>query len=127
MSKEFYVEVPVKCDRTSKVMNIAISLEEAGSLQKFKEERENSGREILDFLNGVPKPTPDLVVMFRGKIVVLPTVVVKKDDAAVLRLLHDLTQSNAFPKPAVIPRKKTENSGKRESTSPAASPTPPSA
>ena len=119
MSEDFEVEVPVTCDRTQKIHKIPMTLEQAGIHEKQLMEKASSGVDIRSFLGGIPHPKPDLVVMFRGEIVVLPTVVSKKD-ATVMRILNDLTQSPTFPKPAVKPRKKSGNNGKRESSPPAA-------
>jgi len=115
MNNEFDVDVPVTCDRTKKTHKIPMTLEEAGRHQTRVAEKAANADEITSFLGGLPHPKPDLVVMFRGEIIVLPTVVDKKD-ATVMRLLHDLTQSPTFPKPAVKPRKKTAKNGKRESS-----------
>lgn len=122
MSDEFAVEVIVTCDRTQKVHKISMSLEEAGRHKQNLADKVVTADEIKSFLGGIPHPKPDLVVMFRGEIVVHPTIIHKKD-ATVMRLLHDLTQSPAFPKPAVKPRKKTGKNGKRESSPPISSST----
>jgi hypothetical protein len=117
MSDEFEVEVLVTCDRTKKTHKIPMTLEEAGTHKKRVGEKGANAEEIRSFLGGIPHPRPDLVVMFRGEIVVLPTVVDKKD-ATLMRLLSTLTNSPTFPAPPVKPRKKSSKNGKRESAPP---------
>lgn len=118
MDNEFEVEVPITCDRTGRVSKLTMSIDTATAYKQDVIEKEISASEIISFLRGVPTPKPDLVVMFRGVVVALPTVVDKKDDVAVMRLLHNLTQSEDFPKPVSKPRKTVENGGIRESSPP---------
>jgi len=123
MSEDFEVEVSVKCDRTKKTHKIPMSLEDAATFKQKQVEKAANAQEIVSFLGGIPYPRPDLVVMFRGKTVVLPTVVDKKD-ATVMRLLHTLTNSPSFPMPESKPRKKSAKNGKRESSPPTPSTSP---
>jgi hypothetical protein len=125
MSEDFEVEVPVMCSRTKKTHKVPMTLEQAAKYNENLELKETNAQEVASFLGGLPFPKPDLVVMFRGEVVVLPTVVDKKD-ATVLRLLNTLTNSPTFPAPPVKPRKKAGNNGKRES-SPTTSTSPASA
>lgn len=114
MSDEFEVDVPVQCDRTKKTHNLRMTLEDAATFKKSIQEKKETATEIVSFLKGIPHPQPDLVVMFRGTVIVLPTVVDKKD-GAVLRLLNTLTQDDAaFPAPPVTKRKKSAKNGKRD-------------
>lgn len=121
MSNDFEVEVPVVCDRTKKTYMVSMTLDDAAQHMKKIADKQANAAEVASFLNGLPYPKPDLVVMFRGQLVVLPTVVDKKD-STVMRLLHSLTNSPTFPKPESKPRKKSAKNGKRES-SPSSTPT----
>jgi hypothetical protein len=123
MSNDFTVEVPITCDRTHKVERVKMTLTQAEEHKRLAIAKAGTAKEVATFLTGIPaKAVPDLVVMFRGKTVVLPTVVCKKNDNALIRLLHELTQSDVFPKPAVTPRKKsTKDDGKRASSGSSAS------
>lgn len=110
---DFKVEIPLTCDRTGRTERVAMTLEEAASMHKHASLKKEMSETIEGFLKGLPPETPDLVVMFRGKVVVLNTVLATRDNT-VLRLLHDLTQSNTFPENATDVRKNTDNGGKRK-------------
>jgi len=114
MNDEFEVEVAVTCDRTKRTHKVAMSLDDAAAHKQKLVDKQANAQEIISFLGGIPHPKPDLVVMFRGQMVVLPTVVNTKD-STVMRLLHNLTGSATFPAPPATPRKKPGKNGKRES------------
>ena len=110
---DFKVEIPMTCDRTGRTERVSMSLEEAATVQKHAALKKEMSETIEGFLKGLPPETPDLVVMFRGKVVVLNTVLATRDNT-VLRLLHDLTQSDTFPENGAEVRKNTDNGGKRK-------------
>jgi hypothetical protein len=110
---DFKVEIPLTCDRTGRTERVAMTLDEAANMQKHASLKKEMSETIEGFLKGLPPETPDLVVMFRGKVVVLNTVLATRDNT-VLRLLHDLTQSDTFPETATDVRKNTDNGGKRK-------------
>ena len=119
---DFKVEIPVSCDRTGRLERVSMSLEEAAVFQKSAVLKKEMSETIETFLKGLPPEIPDLVVMFRGKVVVLNTVLPGKDHT-VNRLLHDLTQSERFPAPesatdAGDNAKNTQNGGKRKRLAP---------
>ena len=115
---DFKVEIPMTCDRTGRTERVSMTLEEAANVQKFASVKREMSETIETFLKGLPPEVPDLVVMFRGKVVVLNTVLAGKDHT-VLRLLHDLTQSDVFPTTPTAQEegpdaKNTKNGGKRK-------------
>jgi hypothetical protein len=89
-----------------------MTLEEAAAYKTVRETKEACTQAITDFFAGLPPEQPDLVVMFRGKRVVLNTVAPSKD-ATVLKLLHDLTLSDVFKGDAAPEANKKRSSGKR--------------
>jgi len=97
-----------------------MSLAEAAEHEKTVAHRKDIAEQVASFLGGLPAERPDLAVLFRGKVVVLNTVIAK-DDAGILRLLHELTKSAAFPEVARTPRKNKDKAGKRGGTPEAAS------
>lgn len=109
---DFTVKVDVVCDRTGKLEQKEMSISDAQKYNALKIQREEMAGEVASFLNGLPSDVrPDLVLSFRGKTVVMSTVVEKKADQGVLRVLHDLAPQ-AFPEVASTPRKKNANGGK---------------
>lgn len=109
---DFKVEIPMTCDRTGRTERVSMTLEEAANVQKFAGVKREMSDTIETFLKGLPPEVPDLVVMFRGKVVVLNTVLPGKDHT-VNRLLHELTQSDAFPE-SDKSDKNSKNGGKRK-------------
>lgn len=121
MSDDIKFEVTVKCDRTGKRERLEMATEEGlQDMRKTMQAKKETAADIHDFLNGLPKETvPDLVVMFRGKSVVLPNIV-EKNDSTMYRILNDLTRKDdVFPKPPSKPRNKSKaKEGISNSTSP---------
>jgi hypothetical protein len=115
MSESMTVLVPITCDRTGKVHKVPMSLAEAAAHEKTAAHRKDIAEQVVSFLGGLPAERPDLAVLFRGKVAVLNTVIAK-DDAGILRLLHELTRAAAFPEVARTPRKNKTKAGKRAST-----------
>ena len=111
MSEEMLVDVPVKCERTGKVTKVPMTLLAAADYQAKLQRQTDAAKDVEVFLSDLhPDACPDLVVAFRGRLLVLSTVV---DSPAVQRGLHLLTQHALFPDPS--PKKRAKN-GKREST-----------
>lgn len=126
MTDEFKVEVPVKCDRTGKTVRVPMSLEEAKNFQSLKDKKQEAARYLEASLLDLHRETaPDLAVLYRGTVVVLPTILGGKQETTLVRLLHDLTQrKDLFPVPEKTQRKKSsERRGIREDEPPTPSET----
>lgn len=111
MSEDMLVDVPVKCDRTGKTTKRPMTLIEAANLQAATQRKQEAGKEVSAYLSDLhPDNCPDLIVLYKGRSVVLTTVT---DCTAIDRSLHMLTQHTKFPEP---PAKKRSKNGKRESS-----------
>lgn len=119
MSENPEVKLPIACDRMGKTVEIKIPLQEVEAFLADKRSRTENAEAVENFfskLSGSPGELPDLVAYYKGRLVVLPTVL-PKNDTVVLRLLNEATQSDAFPKPEPKLRKakKRKDSGKSDS------------
>jgi len=108
------VKLPVTCNRTGKVVEEKIPLNEVETFLASIRSRQGSAVALREVFSSLEEQegAPDLVAYYKGRLVILP-VVLDKHDTAVLRALHDATQSDTFPRPA--PKKNTK-SGKSLST-----------
>jgi len=106
MSDDFKVEVSVTCDRTKREHKVPMTLEQASVWGKEASMRKDMAEQVSSFLKGLPPGAPDLAVLYKGKAVVLSTVITKANDTTIARLLHDLTHAPEFPEVTATPRKK---------------------
>lgn len=106
MSDTPEVKLPVTCSRTNKPIEIKLPLTDVEKFLATQRAREANVAKIEEFFSGMnQEEIPHLVAFYKGKLVVLPTVL-NKNDAAVLRMFHEATQSDVFPKP--VPRKRNK-------------------
>jgi hypothetical protein len=114
---DFKVKVSVVCDRTGKHELREMSIQEAQQHAALQARRAEVAEELARVIDEIPaEARPDLVISFRGVTAVYSTVVVKNQDAGVLRHLHELAPAVYEAIPAT-PRKKGRKNGKSESNS----------
>lgn len=113
MSTTPEVKLPVYDYRTNKTTEVKLKLDVIESFLVEQRTRQENTEVVKEFFESVDGPLPDLMVVYKGRQVILPTVL-EKNDSAVLRLLHEATQSDIFPKPT--PKKRAKN-GKSTSNS----------
>lgn len=107
------VKLPVTCSRTGKTQEMKLPLDGVEKFLAEKRSREENVNKIEEFFgtlhNQADQTPPDLVVYYKGRLVVLPTVL-SKSDQAVMRMLHEATQQDTFPKPTPRKRKAKKES-----------------
>jgi hypothetical protein len=113
MSTDFKVELVLECDRTKKEYKQRVSLSEAEELRKTIDNKAQVGAQVHQSFQDIleaGRDLPDLVVVYNGKIAVLPHVSPKNHET-LNRLLGDATgRPDLFPRPEP---KKRRSSGKR--------------
>lgn len=116
MSEDFKVEVSVTCDRTGRVHKVPMTVAEAGEWAKNASVRKDMAEQVASFLKGLPPEAPDLAILYKGKAVVLQTVISKENDSGIGRLLHELTHAPEFPEVTATPRKNKTAAVKESAT-----------
>lgn len=116
---ETVVKIDATCSRTGKTETIEIPLSQAEKFHDIRKQRETSAIALTKSLNEVPsEKMPDLIVVYKGQMSIRPNVN-PKSDAALARLLHDVTRDEtAFPKPTANKRKSKETAVEDNPTSP---------
>jgi hypothetical protein len=79
MTNDVRIQVPVTCDRTGNKYLITMSKESLNRYMVNAKQKHLAAEKISDFLNNLPTPHPDLVVFYKGKLVILETIVGKTD------------------------------------------------
>ena len=104
------VEVKFVCDRTGKTDTIEMSLEKVEAFYKTQEAKIKATAAIKKELTALPAENmPDLVVYYRGKVVVLSNVNIKYDNM-ISRHLHEITNNDAvFPAVEVTNKRTRKN------------------
>lgn len=98
------VKVEFVCDRTGKTDNVDMPLDAVENFYKNKEERAKTAALLNKELTSLAKEKmPDLIVYFRGRLVVLGNINPKHDNM-IERHLHEVTNHEVFP--AVEPTNK---------------------
>lgn len=117
MSNTPVVKLPVSCDRTNKTVEIKLPLDQVEGYLSALRAREQASTILSDQLESASQsgPMPDMVVYYKGAFVVLTTVL-DKHDAVVLRLLHEATQSETFPKPPARKKRNAAKTPKKQET-----------
>ena len=105
---EIIVELTAKCDRTGKTEKLPMSTDEAETFGKHRDVKSQTAATLLKELGSLSEgQMPDLIVAYKGKLVIRANVNPKSDDA-LARLLHEVTRDgDVFPKPATKKRKGT--------------------
>lgn len=110
MTNELRIQVPIHCDRTGQDFVASLSKNAAMKHCVDQKLKHLNALKLTDIITEMPGPLPDLVVIYRGNLVVLETVVAK-NEKGILRLLADLTRSPLFPKALRRARKTNRETG----------------
>lgn len=104
----FLVEVPIHCSRKDKTLNARVPYAEAEALVQGAETRTRNAQMLSQQFSEVsPDQLPHLIVVYKGKAVILSTVH-DSNDEAVKRALNAAIGSDAFDVPPPQKRKKSE-------------------
>lgn len=105
MSTDTIVKLEATCDRTGKTETLEVTIAEAQDFQTIRDQKSASAEKLEADLLKIPEDKmPDLILAYKGKVVILGNINPKSDDA-MARLLHDVTRNGTiFPKPSVKKR-----------------------
>lgn len=113
-TENFEVEVVLVCDRTGKEYKERMTITEAEDLKSKLSEKRDAAEQLKMNFSDIMRNVgsfPDLVVVYNGKVAILPHVSPKNHET-LNRLLGDATgKTDMFPR---AEPKKRKNSGKRD-------------
>ncbi len=102
MSNEVLVDVRIKCSRDGKEYPVTVAVSEAQTIVDTANEKIIAAEEIQGALSR-RGDCPDLIVIYKGKGTILANVNAKHD-AAIHRLVNDMTKQEIFTLEEATPR-----------------------
>lgn len=114
------VPVTLRCDRTGRQVTLTMPVGAVKTLLGTQASKTTNAAAIRKIFKALPNAVPDLVVYYRGKLVILNTVFELRD-LGLKKALHEITRSSLFPVPDKRPRKTKSKQGKRDSAPPVCS------